>query len=194
MTEIIRKALIEEITDMVTAHFTALNEFVAFAPPQVEALDCLLAKLERLSDLCSYKADGVSFELYHEVREYLDELTIFFRQVNQDTDAAFTASQVGQIWLQGHMWCDEAGKQFQVSSDEVWALLDPVKPDHLKDLGSGTYEARWWKPVPMMDVELLRYTEGIVVQGQPFEPDNLPQGIAVRFSVNAAPEFVDQDC
>ena len=183
MTDLIRKALIEEITDMVTAHFAVLNEYVAFAPPPVETLDCLLARLERLSDLCSINAADVSFDQYHEVREDLDELTAFFHQVSQDTDAAFTTSQVGQIWLQSHMWCDEAGKRFQLSSDAVWSLLDPVKPDHLKDLGQGVYEARWWKPVPMMDVELLRYTEGIVLQGQPYEPDNLPRGIAVRFSV-----------
>ncbi len=50
-------------------------------------------------------------------------------------------------------------------------------------MGDGHYEARWWKPVPVMDLEILKYTEGVRIQGKPFEPKGLPGGIGLRFSI-----------
>lgn len=65
----------------------------------------------------------------------------------------------------------------------VWGLLAPAVPDHLKTLDAGIYEAQWWKPVPPMDVEMIIRTPGIHLLGQPFEPENLTKGIAVRFAI-----------
>ncbi len=64
----------------------------------------------------------------------------------------------------------------------VWERIAPVIPDVLMELRAGVYEARWWTPVPKMDVEMLLATEGIIIIGHPYEPSNLPMGCAVRFA------------
>ncbi len=51
-------------------------------------------------------------------------------------------------------------------------------------LGGGIYEAIWAAPVPPMDVEILYRTPQVEIQGEPFEPEALPNGIAVDFSLN----------
>lgn len=69
------------------------------------------------------------------------------------------------------------------SLNEVWKLIEPVVPDVLVELQAGVYEARWWKPVPWKDVEMLLHTEVVIVVVEPYEPAELPNGCAVRFSV-----------
>ncbi len=66
----------------------------------------------------------------------------------------------------------------------VWDFILPAIPDTLCELEGGIYEARWWKPVPIMDVEILKRTDGVVIDGVPFEPDTLYDGIAVRFRLS----------
>lgn len=66
---------------------------------------------------------------------------------------------------------------------EVWNIILPVVPDTITMIDEGVYEARWWKPVPMMDIEILYRTHNIQLCSEPFEPDSLPSGIAVQFSV-----------
>jgi len=70
-----------------------------------------------------------------------------------------------------------------LSRNAIWDLIAPAVPDSLEDLGKGQYLAKWWKPVPMDDVELLVRNQGIRLHLEPFEPRDLPQGIAVLFSV-----------
>ena len=65
--------------------------------------------------------------------------------------------------------------------DSVWDLISPAVPDCLEHLGGGVYQASWWKPVPVMDVEILKRQGDIEVICEPFEPKNLPGGVAVRF-------------
>lgn len=79
-----------------------------------------------------------------------------------------------------------------LSLNKVWALIDPVEPDCLEDLGNGIIEASWWKPVPLMDIEILSRTENIIVQGNPYEPRALPNGLAVRFMIAGHGERSDQ--
>lgn len=99
----------------------------------------------------------------------------------------FTQTQIGTNRQPTQPQRDYLHGQCQITEDDVWTLIDPVKPDHLDSLGNGIYEARWWKPVPIMDVELLGYTEGVIIQDRPYEPDTLPGGIAVRFLINIYP-------
>jgi hypothetical protein len=66
---------------------------------------------------------------------------------------------------------------------KVWELIAPAVPDSLEDLGNGQYLAKWWKPVPMQDVETLIHTRGIRIHGEPYEPRNLPEGLSVLFSI-----------
>ena len=82
------------------------------------------------------------------------------------------------------MWNEQATRIIvDVPIRTVWQILEPAVPDCLHALGNGLFEARWWKPVPMMDVEIIIHTDGLLMMGDPFEPADLPNGIAVRFSV-----------
>jgi hypothetical protein len=71
----------------------------------------------------------------------------------------------------------------QSTLDEVWDCIEPAVPDCVRDIGHGVFEAKWAAPVPMMDIEILRRTEGILIHGDIFEPEDMACGIAVRFSL-----------
>jgi hypothetical protein len=73
--------------------------------------------------------------------------------------------------------------QSEIAVKSVWKLLEPTVPDCLKMVAPGIYEARWWKPVPMMDVEIMQRSEGVNVLETINEPHDLPGGIVVRFTV-----------
>jgi len=70
-----------------------------------------------------------------------------------------------------------------LSRNTIWDLIAPAVPDSLEDLGKGQYLAKWWTPVPMDDVERLLRNKRIKLHLEPFEPRDLPQGLAVLFSV-----------
>lgn len=187
MTASLRSALNQELRHIITRHLEDVSEYIAVKAVVDDYVpDRLLAHLEQLDAICKTSAKQASAELYREAVICRETLEVFFHRMNQGMDPDFQAMRIGQIWLQANAWCDEAGRQFQLSIDEVWDLINPIKPDHLRELGHGLYEARWWKPVPMMDVELLHYTDGVTVEGVPFEPANLPNGLAVRFWVTSA--------
>lgn len=69
-------------------------------------------------------------------------------------------------------------------SNAIWKTISPAVPDCLVNLGGGVYQATWWKPVPPMDLEIITRTDGIEMLCEPYEPDNLPGGMTVRFWVN----------
>lgn len=69
------------------------------------------------------------------------------------------------------------------SVDLVWDRIAPVIPDHLEALDGGIFEAQWWQPVPIMDLEILERTDGVILAGPPFEPVHLPGGLSVRFFI-----------
>lgn len=73
-----------------------------------------------------------------------------------------------------------------VSRNTVWDIIAPAVPDSLEELGKGQYLAKWWKPVPMEDVQLLVQNTGIKLHREPYEPRDLPQGLAVLFSIEDA--------
>lgn len=66
----------------------------------------------------------------------------------------------------------------------VWERIKPAVPDVLNEIAPGVYEARWWQPVPEKEIETLLQlapSEGLIILDAPYEPETLPQGIAVRF-------------
>lgn len=67
------------------------------------------------------------------------------------------------------------------SLGRIWNFIRPAIPDTLCEVDEGLYEARWWKPVPQMDIEILKRTDGVAIEGIPFEPADLPDGVAVQF-------------
>ena len=94
----------------------------------------------------------------------------------------FQDHEIGMISIMTkHLLVPNAKTKPIVSLGSVWAFIHPAIPDTLHEVGSGLYEARWWKPVPSMDIEILKRTDGVIFEGSPFEPENLCGGIAIQF-------------
>ena len=105
--------------------------------------------------------------------------------MNYDKDSNLESTEIGLILAHTKRWTEAVkSRESDTSLNDVWDSIAPVKPDRLEDLGSGLYEAKWWKPVPMMDVEILKRTSGLSIHGEPCEPKQLPGGISIRFSVS----------
>ncbi len=184
MEDLSRAALIRQFQFIIARHLGEVRQFVTFASPVEQQIpDDLFASVEHLRRIWESESTVSEFSSREEVRQCLATIERFLRQMNQPLDAEFRESQLGQIWLRAHEWLRKAARDILTIRD-VRRLLAPSAPDVLVDLGNGLYEARWWRPVPMMDVEILKRTEQIELHGKPFEPSNLPKGLAVRFSVS----------
>ena len=72
-----------------------------------------------------------------------------------------------------HLLTPHSQSEHVLTLGNVWNFILPVIPDTLHELDEGIYEARWWKPVPIMDIEILKRTDGIILEGVPFEPEDL---------------------
>ncbi|MAS38329.1 MAG: hypothetical protein CL610_30310 [Anaerolineaceae bacterium] len=185
MTASLQYTLRHELREVIARHLAAIGHYINFnQSPNDQIPDGILLNLERLSDICQGSPDAASAELYKEACAHLADVEAFLKHMNQQLDAEFEATHIGQIWRLAVDWRREAGQRFQVTLPQVWKLIAPVVPDCLDEMGNGLYEAKWWKPVPVMDIEILQYTEGIHIHGQPYQPKHLPGGLAVRFSVS----------
>lgn len=179
----------QEINTIVLNHLDELKPYMSTAVQEKEmTLKKMVLGLERLSEICQCSPYAACAEVYFEAYDYYQNLQSFLRKMNKVVDKE---TRIGQIWMQARNWFLTAAEQFQPSASEVWDLILPVTPDRLIDLGNGEYEARWWKPVPLMDVELLTTMEGLLIHGEPFEPHNLKGGLACRFSLTINTEEVE---
>jgi hypothetical protein len=177
----LRSTLNHEISSMIDRHLMELSSYLdKEALSKIQIPEDLLHSFERLAVICENSAEGPSPFLVQEARDCLKIVDAFLKNMNQDIDVAFEQTIIGQIRIQAVAWL---GSHFHPTIEVVWELIKPVQPDHLEELENGVFEARWWKPVPIMDVKMLSYTPGIQIQGQPFEPTHLSGGLAVRFLV-----------
>jgi len=180
----INENLCEEISQIITNHINDLGRYFPMSelsPEQVP--DNILACAERLSDICLTSPRTATYETYCDACECYEVLKTFLGTMNQPIDIQFQDTTIGRVFLRASTWRQIANRKFQLTLDEAWELISPAVPDHLEELGDGQYEARWWKPVPVMDLEMLKYTEGVFINGKPFEPKELPGGLALRFSL-----------
>ena len=181
----IRTTLQDEIRDVIYKHLEELGEYIPSARDMASVrFERVVACVERLAEICEYPAESASIELYGEACSYRHRLEAFLKSMNQCMDSDLERTSIGQIWVQSQMWCQRAGTQYRLNVNEIWDIIAPVAPDHLNYLGDGQYEARWWKPAPSMDLEILKFTDGVVIAGEPYEPPNLSGGLALRFSVS----------
>ena len=181
----LRATLCQDVKDIMTQHLIELEPYMANqfqnaeeAPEQI--INCLAC----LCEICQYTYTETTYEQYIEVCNCRDTIQEFLDHMNQPTNSDFKETTIGQIWIQANDWHKAASTHFQLSIEDVWNIIAPVTPDRLIDIGGGEYEARWWKPVPMMDIEILNHTEGVLLYGEPFEPHNLQGGLACRFSLS----------
>ncbi len=179
--------LAEEITQIITNY---IMDFGDALMPEDDQVQRIVLCAERLNEICNHDPETVSYELYRNACDCHETLQNFLLSVNQRiNDREFKQSALGILFVQAGRWRQDAHQRFHITIDEAWNLLAPAIPDHLEDLGNGQFEARWWKPVPLMDVEILKYTEGVQISETPYEPKNLPGGLAVRFAI--VPESVE---
>jgi hypothetical protein len=181
----IRTSLQDEVKDVIYRHLDELGEYI----PQARitsSVQCerVIACVERLAEICAQRADSATIDLYGEACSCRHRLEAFLRSMNQCLDGNFERTSIGQVWVESQVWCQQASTRYRLNVNEIWEIIAPVAPDHLNDLGNGQYEARWWKPAPAMDIEILKLTDGVVITGEPFEPPNLAGGLALRFSIS----------
>ena len=179
-------SLTVELRDIVHQHLDEVRACLMVGnDDEPHVPEAILAHLKRLADSCRAGRGMASPDLYHEVLESKAAVETFLKLMNQDLDVAFYQTEVGRLLAQTDAWCQAAGA-VQLSVYEVWDYIAPVKPDHLAEIDSGLFEAQWWQPVPWMDIEILRRTEGVVIQHEQRDPSHLPGGVLVRFSIESS--------
>ncbi|MFN8379853.1 MAG: hypothetical protein U0452_14410 [Anaerolineae bacterium] len=173
-----------EIESIWDAHVEALQQFgnIGFLADESGAvlMDCL----ERLSASCNVSPEHASEQLVDSVERDLSTLDQFLRLTNQDRDAEFGDSELGRLWNKSNSWHRKAQTKRKLTRDDAWDWIEPSIPDTLSEIDLNTFEAKWAAPIPFMDLEILRRTPGVVFCGPPFEPSNLPDGIAVQFTIS----------
>ncbi|MCC6801988.1 MAG: hypothetical protein IT319_03810 [Anaerolineae bacterium] len=179
-----RSEISNELAEIIAAHIVDVELYMpgtrVFPQPVSEEL---LARVERLIEITRLPPHVVSRETYREAAACLDEVVSFLQVMNHSTSRAYANTALDRMLMDANTWCSLVPTKIKESPEDVWDLIAPAIPDTIRDLGSGQYEARWWKPVPVMDVELLKYTDGIRVLADPFEPVTLSGGLALRFAI-----------
>lgn len=180
----IGSSLYQEIHYIIANHLAELGHYVPVPQDTENSVpEEVLACVELLSEISLHSPRSVSYEVYRESCNCLEVFQSFLQTMNQKVDAEFQATNIGQVYAKAKGWQRLAEQNFKVTLNEAWDILAPAIPDHLEDLGDGQFEARWWKPVPVMDIEIIKYTEGVEIQGKPFEPRGLPGGLGLRFTL-----------
>ncbi len=175
----------DELAGIIMSHVEEISQYVPGVNCTAEnAPGGLLECIDRLVGIIQVPADVASYDLYREAGNCRDQLTSFLQVMNKPAAHPNSDdSTLSQILTQTEAWRKRVADELDLSNKDVWELIAPAIPDHLVNLGSGEYEARWWKPVPLMDIEILKMTEGVICD-EPFEPEGLTGGLAVRFAVS----------
>lgn len=181
MVDTFNNYITQQISSITEQHILHLQNH-AIRVAGVGICEDVIASVQRLVALCSCPPESIPYSSYQEVSSCKAAVESFLQIMNQDMDNEFAETCLGQVLTRVTEWCAVVGSQYDISSDEVWDYLSPVTPDTLYNLGSGVFEAKWWPPVPRMDVEILRGTEGITILSEFFQTQ--PKGIfSVRFSI-----------
>mgnify|MGYP001218696525 CR=1 FL=1 len=184
MKNSIHQSITYELRDIVNRHMDEVRLYLPSPDGDIGVPEDVLAHLKRLTDICVQPSGHtIAPEWYQDVIESKQCIESFLRVMNQTMDADFYATEIGHILSQSEAWCHSAAVKSGLTALEAWDFIAPVKPDHLTEVEAGLYEAQWWKPIPWMDVEILRRTDGIVIQYEERDPKRLPGGFLVRFSI-----------
>lgn len=180
----IRSELANELSQIIASHFADVELYVPGGRVyQQPVSEDLLASIERLTEITRTSPHAASRQMYQEASACLGEIADFLRIMNHAAAHSYKSTTLDNILIEANNWCSLVPATLKSSDSDVWDLIAPAIPDHIEVLGNGQYEARWWKPVPVMDVEILKYTDGIHILADPFEPETLSGGLALRFAV-----------
>jgi hypothetical protein len=180
-----RTEIQSQIRDLIVEHLREVSRYLTGASLHPQHSAQIIDDLENLANICQIAPEDASPGMFYAAHAALTRIDDFLRLINQDCDMCFCNTSAGMIWQRATMWCETVRRLYShVSLDQVWDVITPAVPDTLNDIGGGIYEAIWAAPVPPMDIEILNRTPQVEVQGTPFEPEGIPNGVAVHFSLN----------
>ncbi len=181
-----------ELAAIVHRHLEAMSQYVPIACQNTDPPADILTCLERLLEICQLPSTELCPDVLEEAYACQARVGDFLRLMNHQPDSTFEQSEIGRILQRSRALCQSTGgPSSDLSVAQVWDLLSPVKPDHLEVLGNGVYEARWWNPIPWMDVYMLRRTQGVLIRDEKHNTKELPEGLCIQFSL--LPSYTSDD-
>jgi hypothetical protein len=179
-----KSSVSEQLQVIAQRHVEAIEAFASRTDRMEHQIDVIADWLGDLSAICQMAPQDASDERYEDARELLERVEQFMRLMNQNLDPAFESSDVGRIWTHARRWCSLVERRkLRLTRDEVWDHIEPATPDSLDEVSDNVFEAKWAAPVPVLDIEILRRTEGIQILGDCFEPKHMPNGVGIRFTI-----------
>jgi hypothetical protein len=174
----------EQIITIACEHAAKIERYAHPSSQQEELIASLSLALNRLADTVQFAPEDASKSQYSQAVQDCKCVEAFLELMDQKMDSQFQNTPIGKVITDARNWCCKVEKSRTiVNRDEIWEKLTPCTPDHIKALSEGIFEAVWAAPIPWMDVEILKRTEGVRVLGDVYEPKMLPGGMAVRFLV-----------
>ena len=180
------KQLQQDIQRHLDDHLCALAQVIEININENSvALDPMLSDLETLLVLTqTYSPHQATASIYQTVCTCLYRVQTFLQTLNIPLDTYhFQESALGHMWQYAHTWKRHAGMTYGMTEDDLWQLLAPAQPDTLHEISPSRFEARWRKPVPQMDIEIIRGTAWIIITKDAFEPSDRPGSVALQFIV-----------
>jgi hypothetical protein len=176
----------DQLHAIVRKHLDDLEGYIKVDEQNAELkLSAILDDLDELLSICSNQGNRVSKETVDLAGRYQERVERFLVTMNHTISFEFALTPIGQILERVNRWRTTVDESVLTVPDRVvWAIISPVQPDCLRALAGGLYEATWWCPVPMMDIELLGMTEDVEIISGPFEPSSLLGALSVRFTVS----------
>ena len=185
--------ILHQIQDALINHLEMIQNYVDLEIQNYQqSFDLVVESINYLSYASLQPVEAINNEefafiatCYHRASKFLNLVTAFskFHPATQEINA---------IWMRINTWYQQLCSNFNVSMTGIWDYISPAHPDHLVKIDGHSFEAIWAYPVPCMDIEILRHTDGITFQSPVFEPDDMPGGKGVRFCI--APEVLVEYC
>ena len=180
----------QELHESLKSHLNDLSQFGVDATIySSEKLESITDAITRLFQLTLINPADIDNSSVQDAIQCLQTVESFFQITNCYQIFTDTNKEIGRIYSQVCDWYYTVLQKLATPINDVWEIISPVSPDTLTDLGRNHFEACWASPVPMMDIEILRGTEGVSVIDGPYELDNLPAGLAVTFVVHHPPKI-----
>ena len=185
MKTIQRVIINQELYSLLDSHLNDISQFGVSAEIQSQDnLESITDSITQLFAMTRHDPNDIDRQIIKDATDCLHTIEAFFRLIHSQNIYTDTDKETGRIYKEIRDWYNSVLEKIEPSSHEVWQLISPVSPDTLKRLGQNRFEAYWDSPVPMMDIEILKGTEGVTVVDEPYKVDNLPAGLAVTFEVH----------
>jgi hypothetical protein len=180
----LQTTLRQQIIAIVRDHAATIEAYVVPSPRQEELVAALCVSLCRLAEIAKTAPENALREQFAQAVRDLEQVQAFLQLMDHESCVDFQNSSIQKMVSEAQIWCQKFQRsRTMINRNDVWDRLTPCTPDYLEELAMGVFEAVWASPIPVMDIEILKRTEGVMLLGEQYEPKILPGGVAVRFSV-----------